>query len=292
MKDHGLHLFEVEDLIVSKGFKERLKANAVKSRAESIRDIGALHPPIVRYPNKEVVAGEDRTAAHFLLGRPVLCRWLEGTDDEMRRIRRDENKQRRQTTHERERFLVEELDEAEKEAGSRSEARKQVAASMGIEVPTLRKQEQRAVERGKKTTETSAERAARMPWESWGHQVDDELRARFWAQEDGFTQARREMTKANRKLERIADAIPTDRYKRMRAAVNVALQMLSTNTPVALCPACKGVEHIRRACRVCWEAGSVSEAVLEKVPDDLKARGVAHYKGQVVELSDEEEGEW
>ena len=287
MKDHGLEIFEVESLVVSKNFRERIKANAVKSRAESIRDIGLLHFPIVRYGTMEIISGEDRVAAHFLLGRPVHCRVLEGTDDEMRRIRRDENKQRRQTTHERERFLLLELDAAEEETGSRSEARKQTAAALGLEVPTLRKQEQRALERAAKTTETSTERAARMPWESWGHQVDDELRARFWAQEDGFTQARRELTKANRKLERIAEAIPTDRYKKMRAAVNVALQMLSSHTPVALCPACKGVEHIRRACRVCWEAGSVSEAVLEKVPDDLKAMGVAHYMGQLVELEGE-----
>ena len=106
----------IDLLKCSDSFESRLGKVHVAKLAESIRDTGLIHPPVVRATDFEVIAGEDRVAAHVLLNRDeVLVDLVECTDEEVEAIRAAENGHRRPHTADEVAALVAKL-EAEKEA--------------------------------------------------------------------------------------------------------------------------------------------------------------------------------
>lgn len=106
----------IDLLRCSESFESRLGKVHVAKLAESIRDTGLIHPPVVRAKDFEVIAGEDRVAAHVLLNRDeVLVDLVECTDEEVEAIRAAENRHRRPHTADEVAALVAKL-EAENEA--------------------------------------------------------------------------------------------------------------------------------------------------------------------------------
>lgn len=106
----------IDLLRCSESFESRLGKVHVAKLAESIRDTGLIHPPVVRASDFEVIAGEDRVAAHVLLNRDeVLVDLVECTDEEVEAIRAAENSHRRPHTADEVAALVAKL-EAENEA--------------------------------------------------------------------------------------------------------------------------------------------------------------------------------
>lgn len=86
----------IESLYCSDEFHTRLQKPHVSRLADSIKAHGLIHPPVVRASDMQVIAGEDRIAAHHLLGLDeVLVDLVECSDEEVTALREEENDKRR-----------------------------------------------------------------------------------------------------------------------------------------------------------------------------------------------------
>jgi ParB-like chromosome segregation protein Spo0J len=75
---------------------ERTKAPHVQALADSIKEVGLLHYPMLRQSDLRVIHGEDRIAAHYLSEIiDVPCTLVECSDEELLTIRKHENAHRR-----------------------------------------------------------------------------------------------------------------------------------------------------------------------------------------------------
>lgn len=96
MQVYGEQEVSIADLVCSDDFAARLERASVRAMADSIAKVGLIHPPLVRARDGAVGPGEDRIAAHVLLGRPtVVARLIECTDEELDAMREQENAVRR-----------------------------------------------------------------------------------------------------------------------------------------------------------------------------------------------------
>jgi len=92
----GLLELDPADLVYSDDFATRLALPRVRELADSIDALINIHLPMVRMSDMQVVAGEDRLAAHIILKRStVLCDVVECSDEEVLLIRSAENERRR-----------------------------------------------------------------------------------------------------------------------------------------------------------------------------------------------------
>lgn len=95
----GLREVAIDNLIVSDEFPLRLERPHVRELADSIHELGCIHPPLARQEPDgayTVGPGEDRVAAHVLLGLPaVTVRLIACEDHELELLREAENRMRR-----------------------------------------------------------------------------------------------------------------------------------------------------------------------------------------------------
>lgn len=89
----------IAELVVSDEFPLRLERPHVRELADSIAELGCIHPPLARAePNGDYTLGpgEDRVAAHVLLGlSTVIVRLIHCEDHELELLREAENRVRR-----------------------------------------------------------------------------------------------------------------------------------------------------------------------------------------------------
>jgi ParB-like chromosome segregation protein Spo0J len=162
MKWLGVKSVRLKSLILPGDFPARLQAPHVAARAKSIAEVGVIALPVVEWPTKRLIAGNDRVAALSLNNADIIeVRAVEGTPAELRRVMLAENIERR--PKERDELireyvgLVEEQVKAEaeivdnlstKSTGRRltplGVAREQVAQALGVSKDAVRKAEERA----------------------------------------------------------------------------------------------------------------------------------------------------
>lgn len=254
----------IATLIVSPGFEERMRTEAVIGLAKDIERNGLLQLPMVRLSDKRVVFGENRIAAHVLLERDAICvRTCECTDNEMEIMRRAENAFRRHDKDEQARAarelvsLLEHqvIEERAKEPpkpkrgrpkSARAEARERAAGALGVTPDALRKADEKAEEQE--------------VWEldCWGNPVPDQVAAdavEMRNELQSLTQALRSALRVVRTME--GGSMPKSRTEKLKTFLVEAYELTDSYMPSHLCPTCRGkcIE-----CMACSFTGNISSA--------------------------------
>jgi ParB/RepB/Spo0J family partition protein len=93
--DHGYKSVKMSLIRYRPDIREYQLLDKVKDMARSIEDVGLLHPIILRYGTKEVIAGHHRAAACLLLKKDTIkVHMLECSDVEAQYVSMIENAQR------------------------------------------------------------------------------------------------------------------------------------------------------------------------------------------------------
>ena len=281
----------IDLLRCSESFESRLGKVHVAKLAESIRDTGLIHPPVVRASDFEVIAGEDRVAAHVLLNRDeVLVDLVECTDEEVEAIRAAENSHRRPHTADEVAALVakleaenEDVEEVDTYVGedpfdgdggslvdftldgelrSTMDYEEEVAATKPGRPPTPHGTA--VIEAAEKldvspsTVYKKLRDAARSgpPFETWGREVSPKVVARAAESYKAITTICDILRKAHAKVLR------ADKWGTLNAAIacdmeseiKAMIETLELKRPIALCPDCFAQDD---DCHICNGLGYV-----------------------------------
>lgn len=261
-------------------FKKRLDAPHVAERAKSIASVGLIHEPLVRRVGKhwEPIAGIDRIAAYHVAGKEsIRVKVVECTDEEARRIRLEENIQRRHDTGEQsrlalellEKFTAEEttLEEALPEKpkeGAKTRARKRVAAELGISPETVRKKE----------WEASQETAPKgPPIRTLGMNLSAEFTAQVTKAQAYLEATEALLKRAQSNVTTMANDLsivfPKPRLERLREDIHSQAAHVGGLMPVSLCPWCKGLNALQENCSACFGTGFITKSQEKAVPKEL-----------------------
>lgn len=287
----------IDLLRCSDSFEQRLGQFHVASLAESIRECGIIHPPVVRASDYQVIAGEDRIAAHVLLNRDeVLVDLVECTDEEVETIREHENLHRRSATPAEVKALVEQLEEEAVEEvetvvtgidfGFQDHL---VEATVDTGTGELLKVE--TVKRGRPKTARGAavEEAANKlgvttnavykklqqakkdgpPFETWGREVDPKLVADAAESYKSITHVVDKLNLAHQALlhcMKKAHVVDEDAAEWLVEIADV-IDNARAARPVGLCPYCKGVAA---KCHHCRDTKLLLSGRAHAVPPELK----------------------
>ena len=291
MKWLGVKSVRLSSLVLPGDFKQRLKAPHVAARAKSIAELGVIALPVVEWPAKRLIAGNDRVAALTLNGADVIeVRAVEGTEAELRRLMLAENIERR--PKERDELIAEYVGSIEEElaaeakdkgqpvpkpsspAGGRPQtlhgaARERAAQALGVSVQAVRKAEERAAAPEKKD-----EPPAKRLYEDWGVDVPKALHEAITAIIEPLDSADQLMRGVQSSLTRAIEAgDERPEVADLRSTAKKLAQDIRARRPRALCPYCKGVPALRRKCAGCIGAGFILGSAVESIPAELKMRG-------------------
>ncbi len=304
----------IDELVCSDAFESRLGHAHVARLAESIRDRGLIHPPIVRADTMEVIAGEDRVAAHVLLNAShVLCDLVFCSDEEVTAIREAENKHRRPHTGAELLELVERkvktilppppapshtpasmpplplppLEEPDvgRPKTERTKAIEELAAETGRSPEAIRKATERAA---KKKAKEAAVGAPASGFETWGREVPAELL-------ESTTKAHKALTEASSKVSAAIAALTKlqkEALIRDGLANQIAVMLqdagraLRGARPSALCPWCKGQEKLLKGCAACFGTAYAVEATMDMIPATLRDPRIVMALGKEMRLAE------
>lgn len=275
----GLKEVPFSSLRLPGDFKKRSEQPHVQERAASIASVGLIHEPLVRRVGKhwEPIAGIDRIAAHHVAGKEsIRVKVVECTDEEARRIRLEENIQRRHDTGEQsrlalellEKFVAEEttleesLPEKPKE-GAKTRARKRVAAELGISPETVRKKEWEA----RDTTPKGP------PIRTLGMNLSAEFTAQVTKAQAYLEATEALLKRAQSNVTTMANDLsivfPKPRLERLREEIHSQAAHVRGLMPVSLCPWCKGLDAVQEHCSACFGTGFITKSQEKAVPKEL-----------------------
>jgi ParB-like chromosome segregation protein Spo0J len=276
----GLKEVPFSSLRLPGDFKKRSEQPHVQERAASIASVGLIHEPLVRRVGKhwEPIAGIDRIAAHHVAGKEsIRVKVVECTDEEARRIRLEENIQRRHDAGEQSRLalellqkfvaeettLEESLPEKPKE-GAKTRARKRVAAELGISPETVRKKE----------WEASQEAAPKAPSiRSLGMTLSVEFSAQVAKAQQYLEATEALLKRAQSNVTTMANDLsvvfPKPRLERLREEIHSQAAHVRGLMPVSLCPWCKGLDAVQEHCSACFGTGFITKSQEKGVPKEL-----------------------
>lgn len=267
MERLGTDYVIIKDLNGYDEVEARTAMARVATRAESVKELGLLHLPIVRIRDRKIVSGFDRLASCVMAGmEKAQVMLIECDDTELERIRFSENAHRRHYPGEQSDLMVKltkAYEEAEKELefedppppeerpnGGRQKtpkgrAREKVAKEMGIKPDSVRRQQTRVKQR----EEEKQERRDKLPM--FGRKVDDSWLA-------GVELALVHVTEAHNKVKAALVAItklshsgtpyPNSALQKMYENLQTTANYLKDCKPVGMCPFCKHVPEVRAHC--------------------------------------------
>lgn len=257
-------------------FKKRLDAPHVAERAKSISSSGLIHEPLVRRKGKkwEVIAGLDRVAAHFVAQKDtVSVKVVECTDEEVQRIRREENVQRRHDKEEQSRLMGELLEqyteeeleaEPEKPKKARVRARERVAAELGLATETIRKKEWEAEQ---ETVPTGP------PIKTLGMSLSADFSKKVALAQSYLDAAEGDLKRAQSRIttmgKELGLAFPQARLERLREEIHAQASHCRGLRPVSLCPWCKGLDGVQENCAACFGTAFITKSQEQAVPKEL-----------------------
>lgn len=288
---------EIASLVCSDDFERRLGEKHVAELAESIRDIGLINKPWVRASDMKVICGEDRIAAHCMLGKDfVEVRVVECTDAEFEKVRIAENRHRRSPEQVKE--LVEAIEGrlSVMESIDRDHPADEEMESLGIEVEGPARRPGRpktihgtAVEEAAKQLGTTpnavrkklaraveAEKNA-PPFETWGREAPEKIVKEARRAYEALTSAYSKITSAMsiitdmQKANVLSDSVANDIWQNLQSAAEFAKNM----RPEALCPWCKGDKKLAKKCGYCLATGAVNAYKANQAPANLKEHPAA-----------------
>lgn len=288
--------------------------------AESIKEFGILHEPIVRFKDMKPVCGLHRIAACLTLGKTsCLAKFVECTDEEMEVMRLIENGHRNHN----EKSSVEMIEEltrriAEMDAKKKAdllsgeeEARKPkekldiwragrpktpkgkardiIAAKEGISANAIRMREYR--ERKDKFADvTSRDRSVL----TLGFTLDDATRKKVDEASARIMEASKNISRALAVLTALDNAglpVHAGRINHIRDDLGHMSTALRGSKPYSLCPYCKGLEVVTAKCTACMTTGFIMESQKDGVPEELwdEKEPKVIFQGQMMLYSQFEE---
>lgn len=304
----GIRRVRIDQLSVDGAWRKRLELPRVAERAKSLSRLGLLQLPIVRSPDKRLLAGRDRVAALTLNGEThVDCRMVECSDTEAIEIASAENLERRHlTVEERDRELRELVDSlsrsiAEQQGlplrGSgrrktgRSEAIREIAERTGVPQGTVAKQLTRAESRAQEaqartdqalglapdTPDACAPDAPQPSPEchirTFGIELDAEW-LRGVALHQGMVD---DIVKRLKGAIRVTRELRSSKLPKRDAALDRLITTLEGSIrdaraarPSSLCPWCKGQSPAHEACAACCGTCLQLAGVEPQVPGELR----------------------
>lgn len=241
----------------------------------------ATAPPLVREWDGRVVVGRRAVADVAMYGEQgeeIEVRLMDATDDECDLYETADNADRRHSSSEQRRAIVEIINTYElalraergpkgpgRPRSKRSRARQMVADDLGIAEQQVRRHDEKA--------QQEAQEAAASPLrEDFGvglaEEWLDDLRgvaAQLSMVETKLRSAQAQVTK----LERLEIA-PVKRLRDAKRLLRDAARVLRDLKPESLCPYCKGQEGLQEDCEHCERRGWVGK--LERTPEPLLSR--------------------
>lgn len=280
----GLREVPFSSLRLPGDFKKRCEQPHVQERAASIASVGLIHEPLVRRVGMhwEPIAGIDRIAAHHVAGKEsIRVKVVECTDEEARRIRLEENIQRRHDTGEQSRLALELLEKfTEEEAileesmpqkpksSARGRARKRVASELGISAETVRKKE---------WEEATRDKPPEIRLHALGMTLSAEFKTKVAKAAEYLDAAELDLKRAQAKLTAMANDLgitfPKPRLERLREEIHAQATHVRGLKPVSLCPWCKGLNALQEHCSACFGSGFITKNQAKAIPPELLDEG-------------------
>lgn len=291
MISHGLKEVKIAKLKLPGDMRQRMLEPRVEQRAASIEEHGLIHKPLVRACDMLLIAGRDRVAAHMRLNREtVLVELVDCSDEELPKLEREENMQRRHDPIEQQRLMLEIVQQRteevlEREPGirpsgpgrtqtARGKARRSVAVERGIEPESIRKAEYR--ERKAKAAELAGKSKEDpykvCPIRTLGMTLSETFILNVHRVLNYTTQITTLLRRAQglaTELEKSPAPFAKARLERMRDELRAVSHAWDAAKPEALCPACKGLDGLQEECVMCVTTGYITKNQAENISEEL-----------------------
>lgn len=305
VKKLGQALVHISDLGLPDDMDERMESELVQYIARTERDVGIIHPPLVRKKDMQVIAGRNRVAARLLNGHTdILIEYASMTNKEMVTVEKVENAFRKHDADLQAKIIAELYEEFRQEEQFYEEVDERPREKGRPTTP-----EGRAVKRVVELTATSERTVRRAikgdtkdrvgpPIHTWGLEVDPR-----WLQTVRDVQG--QMAEVRLKLRRVKQvlgtlingelSVPKGVLNRIQESIREVDRELATSYPKNLCPACKAVDAIQVNCGWCRGAGWVGEVNPEQYDPKLldEENPVVWNNGELQSIDDviEDDGE-
>lgn len=273
-----------------------MESEFVKELAESIDKYGMVNPPTINKVTKEIIAGRNRVAAHFVLKRDMIevC-YVELEDLHAKALEIVENLHRRHDPEMQAQLqydlmrIYEEEEKARDTAGDtarddkntrgpkaspRRRAVKRAAEVTGKKTATIQRAVQRAEKKERDAKTVKASVADNPTVITFGLDIDAdfllriaEIQAVCDAAYSGLVDAQRRLTK----LRNNESPIQQSAHAALLRIYSPAASTTKAWRPVAICPGCKLMETILPECSFCFGSGYVGEGQWKNVPRELKS---------------------
>ena len=276
----------LRSIIAPGDVKRRQATGEVVELAATIGEFGdqPINPPTVMKVRKgwQLIAGRDRVSALLLVGiKTTPVRVVdEATPQELHDMEVVENLNRRvddrnKLIAERSRKVAENIAAKRAQAGTvvpptqrdKADARKAVAASLGVQPATVKKAELRARVReeqaaGNLDVGGRVEEPSPAPIETYGNALPDEVR-------DYAVDTIAAMREVESALGKALRALPETAHGslQIRSDIEHALRSVRSLGVTHLCPYCKGVKP---DCDPCRGRGAVCRGTFESAPAELR----------------------
>lgn len=288
LRELGFKHVAIASLVLPGDFEKTMESAEVKQRAESVRVLGVLQPPIIRWSDKRLIAGVRRTAAAKRIGRrKIYVKAIECTDEEAQMIIAAENYEREHNERAAMDALVElvELyaDQLKREGGfqdekkgrgakmtERGRARRLVAAATGKSENAIRQADYR--NRLKVREEGQLPVPEEPPIDTYGMRLDDTWSAEVAEVQRQMRQARAYVSQAQGHLTKLGDAGLGVGQRLLAPLKSLASELsgaIQASMPAAVCPYCKGIDGLSGDCAICRGFGAVPASVKRDSPVQL-----------------------
>jgi hypothetical protein len=293
--DHGVKKHKLALLRFPGDIREMMEQDDVKELARSIKEIGLLHPLIIRKVSrgaKEIIAGRHRAAALLRLKRDLVeCRLIECTDLEAELISAMENAHRRHNKEERDAYMVRLVDlhlEVQQERANetsveiskqghrkglkvtKQQAYEKIAKTLGIKPESVKHAEYR--DKRKKRGGKKA-----MPGvKTLGMEVNDAFQSGTCAIQQYISDVDWYMRGAVKKIgqmEKASVGFPVGIAERLKDEARSVARLAREFSPTHLCPHCKGLSGYQDRCTACQGHGWVGKGVMDTVLPELVEEG-------------------
>jgi ParB-like chromosome segregation protein Spo0J len=295
MERFGQREMRISSLRLPGDMRQRMTQPHIRDRADSIAQVGLIHPPMVRKSTREIIAGRDRIAAHLLLEREsVTVDLVECTDEEAAVLEAHENIERRHDPVEQRRLTLELVQRFTEQLATENpekpkkgrrgrtktlqgQARELVAKERGVTPDAVRKAEERAAkrqgaDRREGAAPDSSPAAAKPTIETWGLEPESDFLAGAAAQQRYIDDAAGKLQAAKTSLTQLGNSglgYPNVKLQHIRKLLDEASTAIRQGRPVALCPWCKGTVDAKQACGGCGGSALMLKSQELGVPPEL-----------------------
>jgi len=281
--DHGFKSVKMSLIRYRPDIREYQLLEKVKDMARSIEDVGLLHPIILRYGTKEVIAGHHRSAACLLLKKDTIkAHVVECSDVEAQFISMVENAHRNHNSVERDaamEALVElhlecqrenEQNSGKKKKGKKDANLKQafqhVAGAVGLQPRTIERRhyDRKKKKRGGTKVESGINTLGMEVTKPYqvGAKVVQKL---VW----DVSWHIKKCVEALNRLDKSKLGFPIEISDKVREDLRDSSRFILQFSPTTLCPYCKGLVEYQKNCRPCYGYGWVGKYVTERVIPEL-----------------------